>query len=83
MARQSTSAAVVAGSAKRSHKKLPSYCADFETTTREDDCRVWSWGIIKVGKLSDYVDGITLDGFMHHIAEHAAYIYFQIGRAHV
>ena len=77
MARQSTSAATVAGpSAKRSHKKIPSYSADFETTTREDDCRVWSWGIIKVGKLNDYVDGTTLDGFMNHIAGRASYIYF-------
>lgn len=77
MARQSTSAADVAGlGVKRSHKKLPSYCADFETTTVEDDCRVWSWGIIKVGKLGDYVDGTTIDGFMHHIAGRASHIYF-------
>lgn len=77
MARQSTSAAVVAGQGvKRSHKKVPSYCADFETTTLEDDCRVWSWGIIKVGKLNDYVDGTSIDGFMHHIAGRAAHIYF-------
>lgn len=77
MARQSTSAASVAGpSVKRSHKKIPSYCADFETTAQEEDCRVWSWGIIKVGKLSDYVDGTSIDGFMHHIAERAAHIYF-------
>lgn len=77
MARQSTSAATVVGrSVKRSHKKISSYCADFETTTQEEDCRVWSWGIIKVGKLSDYVDGTSLDGFMHHIAGRAAHIYF-------
>lgn len=77
MVRQSTSAPVVAGArSKRSHKKVPSYCADFETTTDENDCRVWSWGIIRVGKLIDYVDGITLDGFMAHIAQRSAHIYF-------
>ena len=77
MVRQSTSAAAVAGQgAKRSHKKVPSYCADFETTTLEDDCRVWSWGIIKVGKLTEYVDGTSIDGFMHHVAGRAAHIYF-------
>lgn len=77
MVRQLTSAPVVAGRrSKRSHKKVPSYCADFETTTDENDCRVWSWGIIRVGKLTDYVDGITLDGFMTHIAQRSAHIYF-------
>lgn len=77
MARQSTSALSVAGKpAKKSHKKLPSYVADFETTTLEDDCRVWSWGIIKVGKLSDYVDGTTIDGFINHISQRAQHIYF-------
>ena len=77
MVRQSTSAPSVAGiSASKSHKKVPSYVADFETTTLEDDCRVWSWGIIKVGKLSDYVDGTTIDGFINHISQRAQYIYF-------
>ena len=76
MARQSTSVSPVRGGARRSHKKVPSFCADFETTTVEDDCRVWSWGIIQVGKLQNYVDGISLDGFMSHISERAAHIYF-------
>ena len=76
MARQSTSAKPVKAGARRSHKKVPSFCADFETTTTEDDCRVWSWGIIQVGKLQNYIDGISLDGFMSHISERAAHIYF-------
>lgn len=76
MSHQLTSAPHTGASVKRSHKKLPSYCADFETTTVEDDCRVWSWGIIKVGKLTDYVDGITIDGFMSHISSRSSHIYF-------
>lgn len=77
MARQSTSALSVTGKpVKKSHKKVPNYVADFETTTLEDDCRVWSWGIIKVGKLSDYVDGTTIDGFINHISQRAQHIYF-------
>ena len=76
MARQSISASPARGGVRRSHKKVPSFCADFETTTVEDDCRVWSWGIIQVGKLQNYVDGISLDGFMSHISERAAHIYF-------
>lgn len=77
MVRQSTSAPSVTGrSVRKSHKKLPSYVADFETTTFEDDCRVWSWGIIRVGKLSDYVDGTTIDGFINHVSQKAQHIYF-------
>ena len=76
MSHQLTSAPHAGVSVKRSHKKLPSYCADFETTTVEDDCRVWSWGIIKVGKLTDYVDGTTIDGFMSHISSRSSHIYF-------
>lgn len=76
MSHQLTSAPYAGVSVKRSHKKLPSYCADFETTTVEDDCRVWSWGIIKVGKLTDYVDGTTIDGFMSHISSRSSHIYF-------
>lgn len=76
MSHQLTSAPHAGASVKRSHKKLPSYCADFETTTVEDDCRVWSWGIIKVGKLTDYVDGTTIDGFMSHISSRSSHIYF-------
>ena len=75
MVRQSISAPLSAA-VKRSHKRVPDYVADFETTTLEDDCRVWSWGIIKVGKLSDYVDGTTLGGFMDYISQRASHIYF-------
>ena len=75
MPRQSTSGARSVG-VKRSHKRVPNFVADFETTTREEDCRVWSWGIIKVGKLDNYFDGTSIDGFMHHVAERAAHIYF-------
>lgn len=60
----------------RSHKKRPDYVADFETTTIAEDCRVWSWGIVRVGDLDDYVDGTSLDGFMEHISHRASVIYF-------
>lgn len=75
MPRQSASDARGHG-VKRSHKQVPNFVADFETTTREEDCRVWSWGIIKVGKLDNYFDGTTIEGFMSHVAERAANIYF-------
>lgn len=78
MVRQLTSETAAAGvvRARKSHKKLPNYVADFETTTDEDDCRVWSWGLIRVGKLSDYVDGVSLEGFLGYVSQRASHVYF-------
>lgn len=61
---------------RKSHKKLPNYVADFETTTDENDCRVWSWGLIRVGRLDDYVDGISLEGFLDCVSQRASHVYF-------
>ena len=40
------------------------YVADFETTTREDDCRVWAYAVCEVGNQDNIIVGNTLDGFM-------------------
>lgn len=40
------------------------YVADFETTTREEDCRVWAYAICEVGNTENIVIGNTLDDFM-------------------
>lgn len=43
------------------------YTADFETTTDEDDCRVWAWGVCEIGN-PDYFDcGNDLDGFFDYM----------------
>lgn len=79
MARQLTSGPHAAGGSvrsRKSHKKLPNYVGDFETTTDENDCRVWSWGLIRVGKLEDYVDGVSLEGFLDCVSQRAAHVYF-------
>ncbi len=34
---------------KRKHRPVIAYSADLETTTKEDDCRVWVWGISVIG----------------------------------
>lgn len=39
------------------------YVADFETTTKEEDCRVWAWAICEVGT-NEITTGNTLQGFM-------------------
>jgi hypothetical protein len=38
--------------------------ADFETTTIEEDCRVWAYGICEIGNPSNFIYGNSLDEFM-------------------
>lgn len=38
--------------------------ADFETTTNEQDCRVWAWGVCEVGNPDFFQYGNDIDGFM-------------------
>ena len=60
---------------------LPSFdlMADFETTTDEEDCRVWAWAIVPIDPYAsaDMVDmGTDIDGFMQYCAKGNANIYF-------
>lgn len=44
------------------------YCADFETTTQDDDCRVWSWGIAKMDDPeATYACGTDMASFFEHL----------------
>ena len=48
---------------------MKKYTADFETTTKEDDCRVWAYAISEIGN-PDYFDyGNSLDDFMEICAD--------------
>lgn len=40
------------------------YCADFETTTSLEDCRVWAWALTEIGNTSNFKTGIDMDSFM-------------------
>jgi DNA polymerase elongation subunit (family B) len=40
------------------------YTADFETTTDENDCRVWAYGICEIGNIDTFVYGNNIDGFL-------------------
>ena len=42
-------------------KKL--YTADFETTTDENDCRVWAWGVCEIGHPENFYYGNSIDEF--------------------
>lgn len=51
------------------------YMADFETTTKEDDCRVWAYGFVEIGH-EDVQIGNSLDEFMHLILSESSVVYF-------
>lgn len=40
------------------------FVADFETTTDENDCRVWGYGITEIGNLANFRCGNNIDDFM-------------------
>ena len=40
------------------------WVADFETTTRIEDCHVWAFAVCEVGNSDDVVIGTTIDEFM-------------------
>lgn len=41
-----------------------SYTADFETTTDENDCRVWAWAVCNVDDPEDFYYGTDFDDFI-------------------
>lgn len=43
------------------------YTADFETTTNEQDCRVWAWGVCEIGNPEYFAHGNTIDGFFDYM----------------
>jgi len=60
-------------------QKRSVWVADFETTTRADDCRVWGWGLVNLDHAESAWDvemGTTLPEFLERIAEMPAIMYF-------
>lgn len=43
---------------------MTKYTADFETTTDENDCRVWAYGICEIGNADYFVYGNDIDDFL-------------------
>ena len=43
------------------------YSADFETTTKPEDCRVWAWGVCEIGNPDYFTHGNTIDGFFDYM----------------
>lgn len=43
---------------------MKTYTADFETTTDENDCRVWAWGVCSVDDPSEFIYGNDIETFI-------------------
>lgn len=43
------------------------YTADFETTTDENDCRVWAWGVCEIGGQYKFEYGNNIDTFFDYL----------------
>lgn len=52
------------------------YSCDFETTTDPDDCRVWAYGWMEIGKTSNYRIGNDLVDFMEWVEKCDGILYF-------
>ena len=46
------------------------YCADFETTTETEDCRVWAYSVTEIGNTEFFKYGTTIDSFMNLMKNH-------------
>ena len=57
---------------------MGTYVADFETTTQDDDCRVWAWASCNIDNLDDITYGIDIESFMNYCkdSEENNIIYF-------
>jgi hypothetical protein len=40
------------------------YTADFETTTDENDCRVWAYAVCEIGRPENFIYGNNIDDFL-------------------
>lgn len=43
--------------------------ADFETTTREEDCRVWCYGLCEIGNTDNFSYGYSIDEMFDYLYE--------------
>ena len=41
------------------------FACDFETTTNEDDCRVWAYALCEIGNVDNFIYGNSIDEFIN------------------
>lgn len=46
------------------------FTADFETTTDENDCRVWAWAVCEIGSPENFWYGNSIDTFFDFLSVH-------------
>lgn len=59
-----------------SNKITDRYTADFETTTDENDCRVWAWAVCSIENPLDFWYGNDLEDFFDFCYDHPGNYYF-------
>jgi hypothetical protein len=64
------------GQKKLSKARRVDYVADFETTTKRNDARVWSWGIARIDTPDTVHMGHSMLTFVDWITAHNSVIYF-------
>lgn len=52
------------------------FSCDFETTTKIEDCRVWAYGYMEIGRKENYKIGNSLEEFMVWVEKVQADLYF-------
>ena len=50
--------------------------ADFETTTSQDDCRVWAWGLGDIETETYETDGVDIESFLYYMSSSEFTCYF-------
>lgn len=52
------------------------FCADLETTTEENDCRVWAWSCINIFNLDHYKWGLNFESFLNYAFKYDNAIFY-------
>ena len=52
------------------------YMADFETTTKEEDCRVWAWACVDIATPEDAIVDNDIKTFIRFISRNSCTCYF-------
>lgn len=61
---------VLAWDWKEEDDYVQAWAADFETTTLEEDCRVWAWAVSEVGNIGNVETGNCIETFMAWLGRH-------------
>lgn len=52
------------------------FTADFETTTDENDCRVWAYAICEIGNINNFIYGNNIEDFIEFCMKKENYVLY-------